>query len=234
MVLPQFTIKKVLILVTLLAVPGFLYWMLTEKGKNRYKNLPFFGPKIVASTFHTKRGKQIPDTLYHAVANFSLKNQKGQTFAFPADSHRITVVNFFYTRSTTFSETMNRQVQQLARKFERNALVQFVSITVDPTFDTPEVLTAYQQSKGFAAKHWSFLTGPAADIQQLAKTSFLLDVLPDPNNAANIIHPSMLILLDPQKRIRGYYDVLSKEQTDKLSDEIIVLINEELRTRKDR
>lgn len=231
---PKFTIKKILILVTLLAVPGFLYWMLTEKGKNRYKPLPFFGPKAVAGTFHTKRGKKIPDTLYHTVADFRLKNQINQDFVFPADSHRITVVNFFYTRSTTFSDAMNKQVFLLAQKFERNTLVQFASISVDPTFDTSEVLKKYQQTKGFSAKKWSFLTGNQAEIQRLAKASFLVDVLPDPNNPANIIHPSMLILLDPQKRIRGYYDALSKEQTDKLSDEIIVLINEELRTRKDR
>jgi protein SCO1/2 len=44
----------------------------------------------------------------------------------------------------------------------------------------------------------------------------------------------MLVLLDPQKRIRGYYDSLSKEQMEKLDDELKVLINEELRTRTDR
>ena len=52
----KFPIFKILILVTILAVPGFLYYMLQAKGKNRYKPLPIFGPKIVASTFHTKKG----------------------------------------------------------------------------------------------------------------------------------------------------------------------------------
>ena len=112
---PKFTVKKILILVTILAFPGFLYWMLTVKGKNRYKSLSFFGPKQVANTFHTKRGVQIPDTLYHTVRDFTLLNQDSAIFNFPAKTHRISVVNFFYTRCTVFCTTMNKQVHYLAK-----------------------------------------------------------------------------------------------------------------------
>ncbi|MFM6954505.1 MAG: SCO family protein [Sphingobacteriaceae bacterium] len=234
MQLPKFTTKKILILVTILALPGFLYWMLTEKGKNRYKSLPFFGPKQVATTFHTKRGVKIPDTLYHNVRDFSLLSQDSAAFNFPAKAHRISVVNFFYTRCTVFCTSMNQQVQHLAKKYERNPLLQFVSISVDGAYDTPTILRNYQQTTGFRSGNWTLLSGPQAEVAELAKQSFLLDVLPDPTQATNIIHSSMLVLLDPQKRIRGYYDSLSKEQMEKLDDELKVLINEELRTRTDR
>jgi protein SCO1/2 len=232
---PKFTLKKILILVTILAFPGLLYWMLTVKGKNRYKSLPFFGSKQVASTFHTKRGVQIPDTLYHTVRNFSLLNQDSVAFTFPAKTHRIFVVNFFYTRCTVFCATMNQQVHYLAKKYQRNSLLQFVSISVDGAHDSPTALRSYQQTTGFQSTNWTLLTGPQLEVAKLAKQSFLVDVLPDPTQATtNIIHSSMLILLDPQKRIRGYYDSLSKEQMEKLDDELKVLINEELRTRTDR
>jgi protein SCO1/2 len=231
---PKFTVKKVLILVTILALPGFLYWMLTEKGKNRYKSLSFFGPKQVAATFHTKRGVKIPDTLYHTVRDFSLINQDSEAFNFPAKTHRITVVNFFYTRCTIFCPRMNQQVRNIAKTYEHNPLLQFVSISVDGAHDSPVVLRAYQQATDLRSANWALLSGPQAGVTELAKQSFLVDVLPDPNQATNIIHSSMLILLDPQKRIRGYYDSLSKEQMEKLDDELKVLINEELRARTDR
>ena len=232
---PKFTVKKILILVTILALPGFLYWMLTEKGKNRYKSLPFFGPKQVASTFHTKRGVKIPDTLYHTVRDFTLLNQDSSVFNFPAKNHRISVVNFFYSRCTVFCGSMNQQVHQLAKKYQQNSLLQFVSISVDGAHDVPTALRSYQQTTGFKSPNWTLLTGPQSEVAELAKQSFLVDVLPDPNQATtNIIHSSMLILLDPQKRIRGYYDSLSIEQMEKLDDELKVLINEELRTRTDR
>jgi len=62
-------IKKILILVTILAVPGFLYYLLQEKGKNRYKPLAIYGPKKVATTFHSVRGEKIPDTQYCQILN---------------------------------------------------------------------------------------------------------------------------------------------------------------------
>lgn len=231
---PKFTVKKILILVTILAFPGFLYWMLTVKGKNRYKSLSFFGPKQVASTFHTKRGVQIADTLYHTVRNFTLLNQDSVAFIFPAKTHRISVVNFFYTRCTVFCASMNQQVNYLAKKYQRNSLLQFVSISVDGGHDSPTALRSYQQTTGFQSTNWSLLTGQQPEVAELAKQSFLVDVLPDPAQPTTIIHSSMLVLLDPQKRIRGYYDSLSKEQMEKLDDELKVLINEELRTRTDR
>jgi protein SCO1/2 len=231
---PKFTVKKILILVTILAFPGFLYWMLTVKGKNRYKSLSFFGPKQVASTFHTKRGVKIPDTLYHTVRDFTLLNQDSAAFNFPAKTHRIFVVNFFYTRCTVFCASMNQQVHYLAKKYQRNTLLQFVSISVDGAHDSPPALRSYQQTTGFQSTNWTLLTGPQSEVAELAKKSFLVDVLPDPAQPTTIIHSSMLVLLDPQKRIRGYYDSLSKEQMEKLDDELKVLINEELRTRTDR
>jgi protein SCO1/2 len=129
---------------------------------------------------------------------------------------------------------MNKQVHYLAKKYQRNSLLQFVSISVDGGHDSPTALLSYQQTTGFRSTNWSLLTGQQPEVAELAKQSFLVDVLPDPAQPTTIIHSSMLVLLDPQKRIRGYYDSLSKEQMEKLDDELKVLINEELRTRTDR
>lgn len=231
MTLPKFTIKKILILVTLLAVPGFLYWMLTEKGKNRYKSLPIFGPKQVASTFHTVRRKQIPDTIYHTIRDFKLSDQTQKEFKFPADSPQITVVNFFFSRCDGFCPAMNKQMKRVAERFGTNTLLQFASISLDPEFDKPEVLAAYAKSLNVNSEKWFFLSGDQTTILNLSKQDFLLDAMPDPQHPGQFIHTSLLILIDPQKRIRGYYDALSKEQADKLIDEIKVLIAEELRSR---
>ncbi|HYK75523.1 MAG TPA: SCO family protein, partial [Daejeonella sp.] len=215
--------------VAILALPGLLYYLLQEKGKNRYRPLPIFGPKEVAATFHTKRGKNIPDTIYHQVQDFGLVNQDNQPVSFSADNHKITVVNFFFTRCTSFCKGMNQQMLRVGQRFQNNRLMQFYSITVDPEFDTPEVLKKY--SVQFAAKpvNWQFLTGDKAEIYQLSKEGFLLDALQDTTQSNHFIHTAKLVLLDAQKRIRGYYDANSKEQVDKLIDEIKVLITEQLR-----
>jgi protein SCO1 len=230
----SFPLKKILILVTMLAVPGLLYYLLQEKGKNRYRPLPTYGPKEVSQTFHTKRGKKIADTVYHTVRPFKLVSQDKTPITFPADSHQITVVNFFFSRCPSFCSDMNREMERVSSRFAQNRLLQFFSITVDPEHDTSSILKSYSaQFKNRPAK-WNFLTGDTSEIYDLARESFLVDALQDTTAKAKFIHSPMLILVDPQQRIRGYYDSANKEEVDKLTDEIKVLITEELRSVTDR
>ncbi len=222
------SLKKILILATILAVPGFLYYLLQEKGKNRYRPLSIFGPKEVASTFHTRRGQRIPDTTYHIISDFKLTDQSGNVVLFPPDSNHISVFNFFYTRCADCKQ-MNRSMGKIAEQYEHNKMLQFYSISLDPGNDSPAVLRSYSAAFNIRADKWKFLTGDGSLIFKLAKDDFLVNAMPDRDNPGNIIHSRMLILVDPQKRIRGYYDSSSKEQIDKLADEIKVLIAEELR-----
>ncbi len=226
--------KKYIILVIILALPGFLYYLLQEKGKNRYRPLPFLGPKIVASTFHSVRRKQVPDTLYHTVPNFKFLNQNGKVETFKTDSPKITVVNFFYTKCPDFCVGMNRELSRVVATFPANRLLRFFSISIKPEADKPEVLKEYSTQFHQKSRNWSFLTGDRNAIFQLANKGFLVDILEDSSQKGNLIHAPTLILTDAERRIRGYYDASNKEQVDKLIDEIKVLITEELRKVKDR
>jgi protein SCO1/2 len=229
-----FSVKKILILVTILAVPGFLYYLLQDKGKNRYHPLSYFGPKHLASTFQTKRGKKIPDTIYHSISDFKLVNQKGDSIGFAADSNKITVVNFFFTRCPSFCKNMNKEMSRVAETYQNNNFLRFLSISIDPDFDTAPVLLNYSKSFNNKSKRWNFLTGNKDLIYKLSRQDFLVDALKDTSLENNFIHSPMLILVDPHKHIRGYYDSGSKDQVDRLIDEIKVLITEELRNVKDR
>lgn len=230
-----FPVKKILVLLILLAVPGSLYFLLKAKGENRYRPLHIYGPKKLADTYHTKRGKQIRDTLYHQIRDFKLLNQEGDTIKFPADSNQITVVNFFFSRCPTFCSKMNKEMARVAKIYNNNRLMRFISISVDPEYDTPEMLNKYSKAYVAENKKWDFVTGDQAFIHDLAKRDFLVDALKDTSQTANFIHSPMLILVDPQKRIRGYYDSTGgNEQMNNLVDEIKVLITEDLRNVKDR
>lgn len=234
MSLPSFPIKKILILLILLVVPGSVYYLLKTKGENRYRPLSIYGPKQSASTFHTKRGKQIRDTIYHQIRDFSLLNHNADTIKFPSDSNQITIVNFFFSRCPTFCSKMNKEMARVAKIYNGNRLMRFISISVDP-YDSPAVLNKYSKSYIAENKKWDFLTGDEKFIHLLAKEDFLVDAFQDTTQEVNFIHSPMLILIDPQKRIRGYYDsTAGNEQMNLLVDEIKVLIAEELRSVKNR
>ncbi|MCD0487693.1 SCO family protein [Pedobacter sp. MC2016-14] len=210
------SLKKILILVTILAVPGFLYYLLQEKGKNRYKPLPYFGPKVPAKTFHTFHGEKIQDTIYHQVANFKLINQHADTVGFEAYQGKIIVLNLFSAK--TGSEFISKAVKAFETTYGKNRMISFVSLTSDPAHDTPEVLTTYAAKLNAEPGKWDFLTGDSIEVYSLMKKELRLD----PNS-------NLLVLLDPQHHIRGYYDVTRQENLSQLDDEIKVLITEELR-----
>ena len=235
MSLPAFPVKKILVLLILLVVPGSLYYLLKSKGENRYRPLAIYGPKQPASTFHTKRGKQIRDTLYHQIKDFKLINQNGDSTKFPADSSQITVVNFFFSRCPTFCSNMNKEMARVAKINNGNRLLRFLSISVDPEYDQPNVLQAYSKRYIAENKKWEFLTGDRELIYSLAKEDFLVDAIQDTTRELNFIHSPMIILIDSKKRIRGYYDSTGgNEKMNLLVDEIRVLMAEELRNVKDR
>jgi len=229
------SIKKVLILVTILAVPGFLYNILKEEGKNRYKPLPFFGPKQVAATFHSVRGEQIPDTIYHQLGDFKLLNQAGDTVTIKNYDGKIQVVNLFYTKGNTEAVRIaNKAMKAFESTYSKNKVVSFIGLSIDPENDTPEVLKGYAEQIGAKPGKWDLLTGDSSAIYNLINKRLFIDAHRETINGEHkFVYSNMFVLLDYQHRIRGYYEATSHEDLSKLDDEIKVLIIEELRNNND-
>lgn len=222
-------VKKLIILVLILLVPGFLYYLLQAKGKNRYKPLPIFGPKQVAKTFHRVRGRVVYDTIYHQVPDFKLYDQDHKVITQQSFKGKIVLVNFFFTQCPTLCKEINKNIAELANSYRKNDIIKFVSITVDPATDNPSVLKAYASSLKANENQWKFLTGDTATIYSLSKNGFLVNAINGNSNPQNFVYSEKLILIDQERRIRGYYNGTSVNDLAKLNDEIKVLVAEELR-----
>lgn len=219
-------LKKIIILVLILALPGFLYYLLTVKGKNRYQPLPFFGPKELAKTSHKVKGKNIPDTIYHTIPDFHLYDQDGRQVSSKTFEGKIFVANFFYTHCPNICDEMNKNLSVLAIGYAKNKIIDFVSITVDPQRDSTAVLKTYA-AKFKATPNWLFLTGDTTTIYPLARNGFLVNAVKVTND--DFIYSDKVILIDEHKRIRGYYSGTLPDDITKLDNEIKVLVSEELR-----
>ncbi|KEQ29919.1 SCO family protein [Pedobacter antarcticus] len=229
------SIKKVLILVSILAVPGFLYYALVKEGKNRYKPLPFFGPKEVASTFHSKMGKQIPDTIYHMLPDFKLLNQAADSVTWKSYEGKIIVLNLFYTQGDNYAvEFAGKAMKNYMNTYRKNPLVHAISLSIDPVADKPSELKKYADKIGANAGKWDLLSGDSTEIYQWINKGLYIDAHQGiENGEKKFIYSNLFVLLDPQHRIRGYYDATNQEALSKLDDEIKVLIAEELRNVRD-
>lgn len=87
--------------------------------------------------------------------------------------------------------------------------VRFVSFSVDPGTDTPEVLARYADGAGAGADWW-FVTGPMRDLHALSTEGFKLAAMenaPGEETADGpFLHSSKFVLVDAEAAIRGYYD----------------------------
>ncbi|MET0572596.1 MAG: SCO family protein [Pedobacter agri] len=224
-------IKKVIILVSILAIPGFLFfYLLPQFAKNRYKSLPIFGEKIVASTFHSVKGKKIPDTIYHQIPDFSLSNQNGDSINWLSLKDKIVVMNLFYSDAS--SNNVIQYIKQLSEGYEKKPLVRFLSLSVNP--DDKNKVDGVAAKLNAKPGKWDLLTGDTASTYPLIRKGLMLDVIQDDTkDKPNFIFGNKILLIDVQHRIRGIYEIDNPEARGRLEDEIKVLIAEYLRTVKD-
>lgn len=129
---------------------------------------------------------------------------------------QVVIYDFIFTHCAGTCPMMTRRMADLTKKFDADAPIRFVSITVDPTRDTPEVLRAYKE-KVSSDPRWVFLTGNRDKIIELSVGGFKLAAGDDPQpGGESLLHSSRFVLADQRGIIRGYYDTFIEGETEKL------------------
>lgn len=153
----------------------------------------------------------------YTVPQFTLTERSGQPFDSATLRGKVWVADFFFATCPGICTALSSQMQQVHAAVPDVALV---SISTDER-DTPEVLRAYA-SRHNADARWSFLTGKKADVFHLGNDDFKL-VLAD-NTAVDakeqFIHSGMIVLVDGDSKIRGYYDAVGPD-ADKNRERLI-------------
>ncbi|MFN4235471.1 MAG: SCO family protein [Bacteroidia bacterium] len=162
----------------------------------------------------------------HRIADFKLLNQNGDTITLKNLDGKIYVADFFFTTCPTICPKMSDQMHRVYEKYKDNPQVMIVSHTVMPEVDSVSVLKAYADKYHADADKWIFLTGPKEEIYQLARKSYFAVITEGDGGVDDFIHTENFILVDKQKRIRGFYDGTSEEDVDRLIKEISYLLKE--------
>lgn len=155
------------------------------------------------------------------VPAFSLTDQAGQTLTDRDLRGSVWVANFIFTRCPSACPMLTAKFKAL--QTELVALpVRYVSITVDPTHDTPQVLAAFAARFHADTARWSFLTGPLAAIEATVVKGFKIHIGEPRANEANptlidIMHGEHFVLVDREGTIRAYYRA-DKEGLDELKE----------------
>jgi protein SCO1/2 len=148
---------------------------------------------------------------FHQIPSFSLINQKGNEFTEKNLDNKLTVVDFFFTSCPGICPKMTDNMMMVQEAFLTNDLVQIISHSVTPEYDSVEVLQEYASLKGINDEKWHLLTGDRKIIYDLGRNHYFIEedlgLLKDLND---FIHTENFVLIDHHRRIRGIYNGLNK------------------------
>ncbi|HBR53819.1 MAG TPA: SCO family protein [Flavobacteriaceae bacterium] len=185
--------------------------------------LPVYQPsevnaELVDSTLHYKKK-------YHTIADFSLKNQNGETITQADYNDKIYVADFFFTTCQTICPVMTGHMVEIQEALKNDSDVLLLSHTVQPEVDTVAQLKKYALEKGVDDRKWNLVTGDKKQIYDLARKSYLA-AKDAPYSPYELIHTENFVLVDTEKRIRGFYDGTLPEDIERLLHDIAVLKKE--------
>ena len=137
------------------------------------------------------------------VGNFTLVDQNNSEYKLSYATEDIVIVSFFFTRCPDVCPviTQNLKLVQDTLPAELEDKVDFVSVTLDPKYDTPEVLTEYMEKHGV---DWPHLTGPTEDVKDvwdkfaIYTEEYVID--PHDDNVSDMegkVHDSSIVYVRP-------------------------------------
>jgi protein SCO1/2 len=139
-----------------------------------------------------------------AAPDFTLTSQDGAEVTLGALRGKVVALTFIYTSCADvcpmLSDKMARVQDDLGADF--GAKIAFLSITVDPQHDTPEVLKEYADALDANLAGWSFLTGPPADVRDVARRYGVAVV---PAADGQVDHTLLTTLVDRRGIMRVQY-----------------------------
>ncbi len=166
------------------------------------------------------------------VPAFSLTNQAGAQFGRGALAGKVWLAEIIFTRCAGPCLVMTRELAALRQELPPREDLQFVSLTADPAYDTPEVLARYAERFEPRDARWHLLTGPKADLYALAMHGLLLSVDENPAGAQAakledlFIHSTRLVLVDRRGRLRAYFNGDGTEPRRRIADAVQRLLDE--------
>jgi protein SCO1/2 len=139
----------------------------------------------------------------------------------------VVVYDFIFTHCSGTCPMMTATMQKLTKKIPASAPVRFVSISVDPIRDTPEVLRGYAVYARNDPR-WMFLTGDRKAIVDLSMNGFKL-AAGDSTDSANesVLHSVKFAIADKKGVIRDYYAATNDDAVEHVTGVINALLRED-------
>jgi protein SCO1/2 len=174
-------------------------------------------------------GRAAPLPTLGEVPPFALVERSGRPLTRDGLRGSVWIADFVFTRCSGSCPMMASAMSRLQVALEDAPRVRLVSVSVDPEYDTPEVLREYAQGVAADSARWLWATGEKEAIFRLSREGFRLGIGEEGAEAADsgagavaadeILHSQSLVLVDAAGRIRGYYDGMDEAAVGRLIED---------------
>lgn len=146
------------------------------------------------------------------VPTFRFTRESGGPFGSTELEGKVVIADFVFTSCGSVCPRLTRRMLDLQARVPRlGAGAMLVSFSVDPENDTPAVLATYARDAKADPTKWVFLTGELGAVQDVVKKGFKLGMgklapgASAEGHEGGVFHAERFVLLDKERRIRGYY-----------------------------
>lgn len=214
----QSIIKKYKVFITTFVVFSVITITLFYNVLKPKKLLPIYNPADINPELVDSTVQYIARE--HKIDTFTFINQNGKKITNNDYEGKIYVADFFFTTCQSICPIMTTNMIDIQNAFINNPKVMLLSHTVMPEIDNVSVLKKYALKKGVIDAKWNLVTGEKAKIYAMARKSYLAVKLGKPNELYDMVHTENFVLIDDQRRVRGFYDGTKKEEVDRLIEDI--------------
>lgn len=215
----RFRKLALVLLVLSIIIVGLFYIALKPK-----EVLPVFQPAMVTPELVDESIQFVKK--YHTIAPFSMTNQNGETITEKEYDNTIYIADFFFTTCPSICPIMTKNMYTLQERLVDLPQVKLLSFSVTPKIDSVAQLKRYALKNKVDDTRWNLVTGDKKEIYALARKSYLVVKDDGDGGPYDMIHTENFVLVDKQKRIRGFYDGTQTEAMDDIFRDIELLVSE--------
>ncbi len=136
------------------------------------------------------------------VPDFKFINQNGELISNNDYVGKVYIVEFFFTTCTTICPIMNTNLVHIQNSFTAFPNFGIASFSINPEYDTSEILSQYAKENGIQNSNWNLMTGNRDDIYKLANDGFNLYTAASSEFIDGFEHSGYFALIDKQGYIR--------------------------------
>ena len=215
----RFRKLALVLLVLSIIIVGLFYIALKPK-----EVLPVYQPAMVTPELVDESIQFVKK--YHTITPFSMTNQNGETVTEKDYDNSIYVADFFFTTCPSICPIMTKNMHTLQEMLVDLPDVKLLSFSVTPQIDSVAQLKRYALKNKVDDARWNLVTGKKKEIYELARKSYLVVKDDGDGGPYDMIHTENFVLVDKQKRIRGFYDGTQLEAMDNILHDIELLVSE--------